>query len=104
MVGALPATVRMGAKLQNFGYTVATPRLGGTWPQGSFKLKGHEFHHSSLEARVPLAGAWTLRQSGRDVRPEGWRLKRGVATYFHAYLPSAPSAAKAFAALCGEGE
>ena len=100
MVGTLAATVRMGAKLQNFGYTEARPRPGRTWPQGAFKLKGHEFHHSSLEARVALAGAWTLSQSGRADRTEGWRLKRGVATYFHAYLPSDPSAAKAFAALC----
>jgi len=100
MVGALAATVRMGAKLRNFGYTEARPSPGRAWPQGAFKLKGHEFHHSSLEARVPLAGAWTLSQSGRAARTEGWKLKRGVATYFHAYLPSDPSAAKAFAELC----
>lgn len=100
LVGALPATVRMGAKLQNFGYTEAQARPGKTWPEGAYRLKGHEFHHSSLEARTPLAGAWTLQQSGRAGRREGWTLKRGLATYFHAYLPSAPAAAEAFAALC----
>ncbi|HTB22991.1 MAG TPA: cobyrinate a,c-diamide synthase [bacterium] len=100
LVGALPATVSMGARLQNFGYTQAQARPGKAWPKGLFLLKGHEFHHSSLVARLPLQSAWTLSQSKRPDRSEGWTRKRGVATYFHAYLPSAPAAAKAFARLC----
>jgi cobyrinic acid a,c-diamide synthase len=100
MVGALRARVRMTGKLQHFGYTEAQASAGHPFLKTGAKLKGHEFHHSSLDPLGPLRSTCKLLQSGRPARPEGWRLPGGIATYFHAYLPSHPDAARAFAARC----
>ncbi len=103
-VGALPAVARMTRRLQHFGYTRAVAPAGPAWPLGGargFSLKGHEFHHSVLEFAGRSAPLWSLEQSGRPARPEGYRAgPRALATYFHAYLPSDPRAARAFAAAC----
>ena len=100
MVGALSARVRMTGKLQHFGYTEAAGLKGNPFLTPGAKLKGHEFHHSVLEPLGRLRSCVQLLQSGKPARPEGWRLPGGFATYFHAYLPSHPDAARAFAARC----
>jgi cobyrinic acid a,c-diamide synthase len=100
MVGALALDTAMTGKLQQFGYTQAQGSPGGPWLAPGAGLKGHEFHHSVATPAGPLASAWSLRQPGKPDRPEGWRLPGGLATYFHAYLPSNPGAARAFAAAC----
>jgi cobyrinic acid a,c-diamide synthase len=100
MVGALPARVRMTAKLQHFGYTQMRASQGHPFLKPGRRLKGHEFHHSVLEPQGRLRAAARLEQSGRPARPEAWRLPGGIATYFHAYLPSQPAAAAAFAGAC----
>jgi cobyrinic acid a,c-diamide synthase len=100
MVGALPAQLRMTARLQHFGYTELEAKAGHAFLPRGLRLKGHEFHHSVLQAQAPLAAVGRLAQSGRPSRDEAWALPGGMATYFHAYLPSAPLAAEAFAAHC----
>jgi cobyrinic acid a,c-diamide synthase len=100
MVGSLPATVRMTGKLQHFGYTQMLARRGHPFLKPGRRLKGHEFHHSVLEAAAPLQATAQLLQSKRPQRAEAWRLPGGIATYFHAYLPSNPEAAIGFAARC----
>jgi cobyrinic acid a,c-diamide synthase len=98
MVGALTASTQMTSRLQHFGYTEAKAGKGHAFLPAGLRLKGHEFHHSVLTGN-PVS-AWQLLQSGRDTRAEGWRLPQGVASYFHAYLPAAPGAARAFAKAC----
>jgi cobyrinic acid a,c-diamide synthase len=100
MVGALPARVRMTGKLQHFGYTQMRARKGHPFLAAGRRLKGHEFHHSVLEPTGALRPGAELEQSGRPSRAEAWRLPGGIATYFHAYWPSQPAAAKAFARAC----
>lgn len=100
MVGALALETAMTTKLQQFGYTQARGRRGSAWLAEGGRLKGHEFHHSLARPQGRLESAWLLEQGGRPDRSEGWRLPGGVATYFHAYLPSQPAAARAFARAC----
>jgi cobyrinic acid a,c-diamide synthase len=100
MVGALALDSAMTPQLQRFGYAQARGRRDGAWLGKGQRLKGHEFHHSVAQPLGPLAPGWDLLQSGRPDRPEGWRLPGGIATYFHAYLPSNPGAARAFARAC----
>lgn len=100
MVGALPATTRMTSRLQHFGYTTAVVGKGHAFLPAGTELRGHEFHHSQWEAQGALKSTWTLQQTGREARAEGWRLPNGLATYFHAYYPAAPEAAEHFAAAC----
>jgi cobyrinic acid a,c-diamide synthase len=100
MVGALPAETRMERALQHFGYAQAEIPAGAAWPAAGCTLKGHEFHHSRLRAQGRLRARWSILQAGKPPRPEAYAVGGGVATYFHAYLPSAPRAARSFAAAC----
>jgi cobyrinic acid a,c-diamide synthase len=100
LVGALEASTQMTARLQHFGYTQAKVGAGHAFLPKGLRLRGHEFHHSQWQALGTPRSSWTLSQTGRPKRPEGWRLPGGVASYFHAYLPAAPKAAQAFAAAC----
>jgi cobyrinic acid a,c-diamide synthase len=93
MAGALAGEVLMTKKLQNFGYAEARSRDG-------LALRGHEFHHSELFWRDKPSCAWKILQEGRPTRDEGYRLKGGIATYFHAHLASQPGAAKRFIQDC----
>jgi len=100
MVGALDAATRMTDKLQSFGYTEARWGAKAPWGLEPGLVRGHEFHHSSLETPGRLQPALTLEQQGRPARREGWRLRNGWATYFHAYLPSQPRLGRAFVRAC----
>jgi cobyrinic acid a,c-diamide synthase len=85
MAGLLAGTVRMHARLAGIGmHALALP--AGT-------LRGHGFHHSTLEGE-PAAPLHTQPQ-GRG-RPEPVHRVGGVrASYFHAWFASAPAAAAA---------
>ena len=100
LVGALDASTCMTTRLQHFGYTTAKVDRGHAFlPQGMI-LRGHEFHHSQWQPSGESSSTWTLQQSGRASRPEGWRLPNGVATYFHSYFSASPKAARHFAKAC----
>lgn len=84
MSGILPGDARTHARLRGIGYQSA-PMPAGT-------LRGHTFHHSSIETPLlsaaqcePLLGGG----AGEAIYVEG----RIVASYFHAYFPSNPPAA-----------
>ncbi|MFW6380185.1 MAG: cobyrinate a,c-diamide synthase [Halorhodospira sp.] len=80
MLGLLPGRAEMAARLTGIGLQSLTR------PDG--ELRGHTFHHSRLE--TPLApAAYTTRRSGSPVEPV-YRVGSLMATYFHAYFPSAP--------------
>jgi cobyrinic acid a,c-diamide synthase len=100
MVGCLPADVRMTKALQHFGYTELRAGAGHAFLPAGLSLRGHEFHHSVLEPAARLRSGGLLQQTARPDRAELWRLPGGMATYFHAYLPSQPRAAGAFADRC----
>ena len=63
-------------------------------------MRGHEFHHSEIFWREMPKTLWKIAQADKELRDEGFKLPGGVATYFHAHLASAPTAAKAFVESC----
>lgn len=84
--GLLPGTGRMQPGL------TALALQEVDLPEG--RLRGHTFHHSSLE--TPLAPlALGRAPNGRDVHEAVYRLGRLTASYIHLYLPSNPAAAVA---------
>jgi cobyrinic acid a,c-diamide synthase len=84
LAGILPGHGTMHARLQSLGYHTA-PLPGG-------KLRGHTFHHSTIE--TPLtAAAHTERAQSSAAGEAIYRHERLVATYFHGYFPSNPLAA-----------
>jgi cobyrinic acid a,c-diamide synthase len=84
LAGILPGHAIMHPRLQSLGYHTA-PLPGG-------KLRGHTFHHSTIE--TPLtAAAYTERAQSGAAGEAIYRQRRLVATYFHGYFPSNPLAA-----------
>lgn len=83
MAGILPGNARMHERLKGLGYQSA-PMPGGA-------LRGHTFHHSSIETALTPAA---LAERRHDHSPGEAIYTRGrlVASYFHAYFPSNPLA------------
>ena len=79
LAGILPGHAIMHARLQSLGYHSA-PLPGG-------KLRGHAFHHSTVE--TPLTpSAYTERAHSSAAGEAIYLHERLVATYFHGYFPS----------------
>ncbi|MGH8303465.1 MAG: cobyrinate a,c-diamide synthase [Steroidobacteraceae bacterium] len=84
MAGILPGHGTLHTRLQSIGYHTA-PLPGG-------KVRGHAFHHSTVD--MPLTpAAHTDRALSALAGEPIYRHQRLVATYFHGYFPSNPEAA-----------
>jgi cobyrinic acid a,c-diamide synthase len=84
LAGILPGRAIMHRRLQSLGYHTA-PLPGG-------RLRGHTFHHSTVE--TPLTPAAHTERAQSSAPGEAiYRRERLVATYFHGYFPSDPQAA-----------
>ncbi len=83
LAGVLPGHAIMHTRLQSLGYHTA-PLAGG-------KVRGHTFHHSSVETPLTPAAHTERAQSSAAGEPI-YRHGRLVATYFHGYFPSNPQA------------
>ena len=94
MAGLLPLRTVNRERLVSLGYrevsTVIDTILG---PAGT-TFKGHEFHHSELEAPPPLQPAYTMT-GWRGSGVEGWSRGRVLGSYVHAHFGSNPSLAPA---------
>lgn len=100
MADVFPGTVRMGKRLQNFGYhkvksntdTVITNK-GNTFP-------GHMFHWSYVEGMDSKSSeGFTLTKSRKKVA-DGYVSGNTLANYIHIHFASKPSIAKKFIRSC----
>lgn len=83
LAGILPGHAIMHTRLQSIGYHTA-PLPGGD-------VRGHTFHHSTVETPLTPAAHTERAQSGAAGEAI-YRHGRLVATYFHGYFPSNPRA------------
>lgn len=84
LAGILPGHAIMHPRLQSLGYHGA-PLPGG-------KLRGHTFHHSTVETPL-IPAAYTERAQSGAAGEAIYLHERLLATYFHGYFPSNPRAA-----------
>lgn len=100
-VGVFPVTTRMLLRRKALGYRevelTGDSILG---PKGTI-ARGHEFHYS-VTGEMPSAveRLYTVRKSGHDLGPEGYRYKNCLASYIHLHFGSAPELAHSFVASC----
>jgi cobyrinic acid a,c-diamide synthase len=89
MCGVLPARGRMGGRL-SLGYREAVAATSTPWIDAGERLRGHEFHYSTVE---PLADgappAWTLSARGTE-HAEGIALGSVQASYLHVHWAGHP--------------
>lgn len=84
LTGILPGAALMHGRLQSLGYHTA-PLPGGN-------LRGHTFHHSTIDCPLTPA-AYTQRVQSSAAGEAIYRRGRLLASYFHGYFPSNPRAA-----------
>jgi len=103
MVGLLPGSIRMEARLSAIGYVEVelaeeSPLLG----RGE-RARGHTFHCSRWEEEPPKGGevkrVYRVLQEG-PARREGYLFRNLLASYFHLHFGSNPQTAATFMASC----
>jgi cobyrinic acid a,c-diamide synthase len=85
MVGAIPGDVVMHSRPVGRGYLHLQATEDHPWDEPGCTLRGHEFHHSSLEnlpPGTPMAYRVT-RGHGVDGRADGVRVHNVIASYAH---------------------
>jgi len=95
MAAALPCDARMTDRL-TLGYRQATTRSPSPLGPAGTRLRGHEFHYSTVE---PGGGALSL--TGRFGSGDGgFATGALLASYLHLHLGAAPELAERFVATC----
>lgn len=100
MVGVIPASVTMKAKL-TLGYRQAIALENSSLIVANQTVTGHEFHHSQLTSNstVPM---WQLQGFHQSSVPstEGWKIKQLHASYLHLHWGETKSLAQRFIQSC----
>lgn len=96
MCGVLPARGRMGERL-TLGYRDAVAATATPWLEAGERLRGHEFHYSTIEPTGAAAPpAWSLTARG-STRSEGLVVGSVQASYLHVNWTAHPEVAGRFA-------
>ena len=101
MVGAIPGDAVMHARPVGRGYVELEETAAMPWPGGtSGTLRGHEFHHSSLEnLDTGVSFAYRVQRGhGIDGRHDGVRVHKLLASYAHLRNDAGSAWAPRFAA------
>ena len=86
MMGLVPGTVVMTERLNHFGYSSCSLMEA---PEHE-PIHAHEFHYSYWDAEDTEANCWEVRKLNKDqVRKEGFRKGRLIASYMHCYVNKA---------------
>jgi cobyrinic acid a,c-diamide synthase len=89
----IPARVTMQPRFAALGYvTVSADRPTLLGPPGT-RVRGHEFHYSTLEPLATLSYATSLLRPGRERKPDGIQVGGLLAGYAHVHLGSNPDVA-----------
>lgn len=97
MCGVLDADARMTGRL-TLGYREAVAVTDSALAASGTRMRGHEFHRTTVEPGAGTAPAWGLRAPRR--RLEGF-VRRGVhASFLHTHWASRPGIARRFVERC----
>lgn len=104
MVGLVPATSLMKARLQTVGYVKASARSDNLLCSAGDVIRGHEFHFSQMlpelpDEEFPWAFNFTKVRTGATC-PGGYAANNIVASYLHMHFAGNLSAAEKFIRQC----
>jgi cobyrinic acid a,c-diamide synthase len=99
MVGLFPAEAVMSRATMNLGYRELQLSADCVLGTAGTRLRGHEFHYSTLEPRGPLRYAAVLRDAqGQDKGRDGLIFRNTLASYTHLHFANEPAAAASLVA------
>ena len=96
MCGVLPGRGRMAGRL-TLGYREAEAATATPWLDAGARMRGHEFHYSSVEPGNGCTPAWRLSARG-TTRAEGFVRGAVQASYLHTHWAATPEVAYRFVA------
>jgi cobyrinic acid a,c-diamide synthase len=96
MCGVLAGRGRMAGRL-TLGYREAEAATSTPWLESGQRVRGHEFHYSSIEAEPQIGPAWRLSARG-STRDEGIVAGSVQASYLHTHWAATPEIAVRFVA------
>ena len=99
MAGLIPAVSAMSQSRLSLGYREVEARDDGPLLSAGQRVRGHEFHWSTLE-QPPQDDEAVYRIVNQGGRPDGFRSGSVRATYVHVHLGSAPGLASRFVETC----
>ena len=99
MAGLVPAVSAMSQSRLSLGYREVEARGDGPLLSAGQRVRGHEFHWSTLE-QPPQDGESAYLVVNQGGRPDGFRADSVWATYVHVHLGSAPGLAPRFVETC----
>lgn len=99
MAGVIPARVQMQKRLAAIGYRDVTALHDGILLRAGERIRGHEFHYSTIYWSGPHTVAYKSVGYGDPVL-EGYLDGNLQAGYTHLYFPSHPACAERFVTAC----
>lgn len=102
MLGLVPAHAKMEKRLISMGYREFQALRPSILAQKGDKIRGHEFHYSSLVIKEHDSFPWAYQfTNGRgEVRREGYACNNILATYLHCHFAGNSKAADEFIKSC----
>ncbi len=85
MCGVIDGTARMGEKLRSLGYREAVMETEAPFGQHFTRIRGHEFHWSSIKLNRPYPPLYTVRGKDGSLSAEGVANGNVKAGYIHLY-------------------
>jgi cobyrinic acid a,c-diamide synthase len=100
MAGLFPTRVRMQKQLAAIAYVEAEVPEAALWLRAGQRLRGHEFHYSTIDG-MPASVSRCLRLiTGDQTREDGYAIGSVLAGYSHLHFRSSPDFASSFLDAC----
>jgi cobyrinic acid a,c-diamide synthase len=106
MAGLFPTRVRMQKQLAAIAYVEVEAPEDALWLRAGQRLRGHEFHYSTIDAMPPRDGKQALvrrclrLRAGDKTRDDGYAIGSVLAGYSHLHFRSSPDFASGFINAC----
>lgn len=101
MCGVIDASARMTERL-TLGYRDVEAATDSPLASAGSRLRGHEFHYSTVEPAAGAAAAWRI-EGGERTRIEGFGQGSVHASYLHLHWAVTPAIAARLVAVAGAG-
>lgn len=102
MLGLIPAQGKMEKRLVSMGYREFEAIKPSILAQTGDKIRGHEFHYSSLIVKDTKSFPWAYQCTNRkgEVKRDGYAYKNILGTYLHCHFAGNLKAADEFIKSC----
>jgi len=100
MAGLFPPRVRMQKQLAAIAYVEAEVPEAALWLRAGQRLRGHEFHYSTIDGMPASVQCCFRLHAGEKVRNDGYAIASVLAGYSHLHFRSSPDFVSSFVDVC----